>query len=165
LPSIMRRQDKALSQGVAEMLLESGEYGVLSTMGEDGYPYGVPISFSYSGGVIYIHSASEGHKVRNIGYNERVSFCVVGFTQVQPKDFTVSFASVIAFGRAHRVDGEEKKRALEAIAAKYTDRSVQDIDDFISAEGGKTVVFRIDVEGMSAKGNLLLAKANSKADA
>jgi hypothetical protein len=161
----MRRQDKALGAGVAEMLLESGEYGILSTVGEDGWPYGVPLSFVYSGGLIYIHSAKEGHKVSNIERNDRVSFCVVGFTQVQPKDFTISFTSAIAFGRAHKAEGDEKRRALQAIAAKYTDRSAQDIDDFIASEGDKTVVFGIRIETMTAKGNLLLIKGKAPSGA
>lgn len=165
MPGMMRREDKALSSAVAQTLLESGEYGILSTMGEDGYPYGVPISFAYTGGVLYVHSAPEGHKVSNIAHNEKISFCVVGFAQVQPSDFNLSFASVIAFGKAHQVDGDEKKKALQAIAVKYTDRSIQDIEDYIASEGGKTIVFRIDIDSLTAKGNLLMAKDKAATEA
>jgi len=164
MPGMMRRQDKALSPQMAETLLESGEYGILSTVGQDGYPYGVPISYAYVDGAIYIHSATEGRKVTNLHSNAKVSFCVIGFSQVQPHDFTVSFATAIASGRAHRVDGEKKRKALEAIAAKYTDRSPKDIDDFIASEGEKTAVFRIDVESLTAKGDLLMAKDKFPSD-
>jgi nitroimidazol reductase NimA-like FMN-containing flavoprotein (pyridoxamine 5'-phosphate oxidase superfamily) len=134
-------------------MLGSCEFGVLSTVGDDGYPYGVPVSFTYSGGVIYFHSAKEGHKLDNIKHDGRVSFCVVGFAQVQPKDFTASFESAIAFGRAHVVEGEEKRRALLAIAVKYTDRSTQEIEGFINDEGVKATVMRIDLESVTAKGS------------
>lgn len=152
---ILRREDKKLGVLDAERMLGSCEFGVLSTVGDDGYPYGVPVSFAYSGGLIYFHSAKKGHKIDNIRHNDRVSFCVVGFTQVKPKDFTTSFESVIAFGRAHAVEGEERRRALMAIAVKYTDRSNQEIEDFIDDEGAKATVMRIDVESLTAKGNLI----------
>ena len=43
----MRRQDRKLTQEEAEAILREGQYGVLSTTGEDGYPYGVPVSYAY----------------------------------------------------------------------------------------------------------------------
>lgn len=156
---ILRRQDRALGAQDAERMLGSCEFGVLSTVGEDGYPYGVPVSFAYSGGAIYFHSAKEGHKIDNIGHDKRVSFCVVGFAHVQPKDFTASFESAVAFGRAHVVEGDEKRRALLAIAVKYTDRSTQEIEGFIGDEGAKATVMRIDLESVTAKGNLLPSRA------
>jgi nitroimidazol reductase NimA-like FMN-containing flavoprotein (pyridoxamine 5'-phosphate oxidase superfamily) len=140
-------------------MLGSCQFGVLSTVGDDGYPYGVPVSFVYSGGMIYFHSAKEGQKLDNIRHDERVSFCVVGFAQVQPKDFTASFESAIAFGRARAVEGEEKRRALLAIAVKYTDRSAQEIEDFIDDEGEKATVMRIELESVTAKGNLVPSRS------
>jgi nitroimidazol reductase NimA-like FMN-containing flavoprotein (pyridoxamine 5'-phosphate oxidase superfamily) len=160
MQGILRRQDRALGVEDAERMLSSCEFGVLSTVGEDGYPYGVPVSFAYSGGVIYFHSAKEGHKIDNIRHSEKVSFCVVGFTQVWPKDFSTSFESVIAFGRAHAVEGEERRRALLAIGVKYTDRSDEEIEGFIDGEGAKATVMRIDLESVTAKGNLVPSKAS-----
>ena len=40
----MRRKDRKLDEQVAVSLLEHCEYAVLSTIGEDGNPYGIPIS-------------------------------------------------------------------------------------------------------------------------
>jgi nitroimidazol reductase NimA-like FMN-containing flavoprotein (pyridoxamine 5'-phosphate oxidase superfamily) len=159
LRGILRRQDRALAAPDAERMLGSCEFGVLSTVGDDGYPYGVPVSFAYSGGVIYFHSAKEGHKIDNIRHDDRVSFCVVGFAQVRPKDFTTSFGSVVAFGRAHVVEGEEKRRALLAIAVKYTDISTQEIEDYIDDDGAKATVMRIDLESVTAKGNMVPSRA------
>jgi nitroimidazol reductase NimA-like FMN-containing flavoprotein (pyridoxamine 5'-phosphate oxidase superfamily) len=45
----IRRKDRALSEEEAFKILKAGEYGVLSTVGEDGYPYGVPVSYAYTG--------------------------------------------------------------------------------------------------------------------
>ena len=40
----MRRKDREISEEEACQLLATGEYGVLSTVGSDGEPYGVPLS-------------------------------------------------------------------------------------------------------------------------
>jgi len=40
----MRRKDRALSEEEAQALLDRTEYGVLSTVGGDGRPYGVPLN-------------------------------------------------------------------------------------------------------------------------
>ena len=42
--------------------------GVLSLIGDDGYPYGLPIDHWYceEDGKIYFHGAKEGHKIDSI---------------------------------------------------------------------------------------------------
>ncbi|HVP23624.1 MAG TPA: pyridoxamine 5'-phosphate oxidase family protein [Conexivisphaerales archaeon] len=149
----MRRHDRELGSAEAEELFSTAQFGVLSTVGEGGAPYGVPVSFAYAGGRIYFHSAKEGHKVSNLEKDPRVSFCVVGFAEAQPRDFTVHFRSAIAFGEAGRVGGKEKTDALRSIAAKYTDRSAEEIARYVDAEGADALVYRIDVDRMTAKGN------------
>lgn len=41
----MRRKDRETTEERAYEILKNGEYGILSTIGEDGYPYGVPGKF------------------------------------------------------------------------------------------------------------------------
>lgn len=41
----MRRKDRAISDTEARALLEKAEYGFLATTGNDGLPYGVPLSY------------------------------------------------------------------------------------------------------------------------
>jgi len=78
----MRRKDRETPRLEAEAILAAGAYGVLSTVGEDGQPYGVPVSYTYKNNCIYFHCAAVGHKIENIQNNPRVSFCVVGNTRV-----------------------------------------------------------------------------------
>ncbi len=54
------------------------------------------------GDVIYFHCAPEGHKLENLSGNNKVSFCVVGKTQVLPDKFATNYESVIVFGTACR---------------------------------------------------------------
>ena len=50
----MRLKSQQLSEEETIALLDAGEYGVLSTIGANGYPYGVPINYIYDDGKIYI---------------------------------------------------------------------------------------------------------------
>ena len=72
----MRRKDRMLTKEELLDIMATAEYGVLSTVGEDGWPYGVPVNFVYNGGKIYFHAALTGQKLDNILFNNKVSFCV-----------------------------------------------------------------------------------------
>ncbi len=69
---------------------------------------------------IYFHCAVAGHKLENIAANSRVSFCVVGKTEVLSDQFATHYQSVIVFGQAEEVFDEEKHLALEGVLAKYS---------------------------------------------
>ena len=93
----MRRIDRQVSTEETIRILEKCEYGVLSTVNQEGYSYGVPLSYIYKDGSIYFHSANDGYKLKNIAGNGKVSFCVVGQKQSMPEKFTTSYESVIVF--------------------------------------------------------------------
>src|SRR5512139_3273572 len=116
----MRRADRALPDSEAQEILRAGEYGVLSTVSADGQPYGVPVSYAYTGEVIYFHCALEGHKLDNLNSNNRVSFCVVGKTTVLPDKFATNYESVIVFGKAVEVTSDEKHAGLVELLKKYS---------------------------------------------
>jgi nitroimidazol reductase NimA-like FMN-containing flavoprotein (pyridoxamine 5'-phosphate oxidase superfamily) len=117
----MRRKRQMLADDVTEAILRDATSGVLSVSGDDGYPYGVPISFAYAGGKIYFHSAREGHKMDAIRKNEKVSFCIIAQDKIVAERFTTYFRSVIATGKARIIhDEREKMRAIELIVDKYS---------------------------------------------
>ncbi len=77
----MRRKDRELSIEEGKELLKNGEYGVLSTSDNCNQPYGIPLSYAYFDGVIYIHCTNQGgYKLKNIEENSKVSFTVVNET-------------------------------------------------------------------------------------
>ena len=116
----MRRHDRELDQQAATKILTEGEYGVLSTYGEDGWPYGVPLSYAYEDGKLYFHGAKTGHKLSNLQACDRASFTVVGRTHVLQEIYSTAYQSAIAFGIVRVVtDAAEKKRGLLLLAEKY----------------------------------------------
>lgn len=147
----MRRKDRRLDEKEAITILEAGQYGVLSVCGSNGYAYGVPLSYVYSDGSIYFHGATEGQKLDDIKYNNKVSFCVVGKTTPLPKDFAVNYESVIAFGRAMELFDEEKQAALEAIIAKYSADYTAEGLVYIRKAFEATKIVKIEIDHMTGK--------------
>jgi uncharacterized protein len=132
-------------------ILNKGEYGVLATIGENGYAYAVPLSYVYFNKHIYFHCAIEGNKLDNINYNDKVSFCVVGKTKVLPEEFSTEYESVIAFGTASFIYGDEKKGALLAIARKYSPEFEQEGTQYIERAITKTCVVKIKIDKLTGK--------------
>ena len=116
----MRRKRQALPLEECEAILRAGSCGVLALSGDDGYPYAVPLSYVYAGGMLYFHSARSGHKLDAVRRNGKASFCVIAQDQVVPEEYTTHFRSVIVFGRIRVLEAEEEKRAaIEQLAVKY----------------------------------------------
>ena len=116
----MRRAKQELSRAVCEEILHEATSGVLAVSGDDGYPYAVPLSYVYTGGKVYFHCATTGHKLDAIAANPKVSFCVIQQDEVVPERFTTHYRSVILFGTARVLtDPSEKMRALEALSDRY----------------------------------------------
>lgn len=117
----MRRADRVLDQESALKILQEGEYGILATVDAGGQPYGVPLSHAVKDSSIYFHSTNTGgSKYDNILNNKRVSFTVVGNTQVLPDKFGTLYESVIACGEAALVaDENERLSAFRELLGKY----------------------------------------------
>lgn len=148
----LRRQKKAMRQEEAEELLKNGSYGILSTFGDDGYAYGVPLNYAYDGRSVYFHCATEGHKLDNLRRNPKVSFCVVGSQQVIPQKLTTRFESVVVFGTAKEVEGAEKLDALNMLLEKYAPAAATPGRESCSGpETAGTNVVKISVEHLSGK--------------
>lgn len=148
----MRRKDRALTQEESLRILEENTYGVLSTAGGDGQPYGVPLSYVWKDGAIYFHCAGEGHKLTNISENDRVSFCVIGSTQILPDKFSTSYESVIVFGRAKELSDEEKKAVLMELVYKYSSGFEGEGEKHIENAFKRVKVYKIATEHITGKG-------------
>jgi len=147
----IRRADRALSESEATEILQKGEFGVLSTVSADGQPYGVPVSYAYTEDGIYFHCAVEGHKIDNLGGNQKVSFCVVGKTEVLPAKFGTKYESVIVFGNAFEVTAAGKHEGLLELLKKYSPGFIEDGLRYIESAGGKTRVYKIVIESITGK--------------
>ena len=121
-----RMKEFTMAQEDSEKLLERAKDGVLSTNGEDGYPYGVPVNFVYKDGCIYIHGLNAGEKLANIKADPRVCFTVYDFKSLLTEGYDIvclidaAYESVVVKGTGAMVeDMEEKSAVLKQFVAKY----------------------------------------------
>ena len=148
----MRRFRQELSSEECDQVLERQTSGVLAVLGDEGYPYAVPLSYVYAGGNIYFHCAKEGHKLDAIRKDNKVSFCVVDQDQVVPEEYTTYFRSVIVFGTARLLaDEKEKRQALEALAAKYSPREVEGREQEIQSQFSRVALVELKPNCITGK--------------
>ena len=116
----MRRKRQQLAEVESIAILQKATSGTLALLGDDDYPYAVPISYVYHEGKLYFHSALEGHKIDAIRKCDKASFCVIEQDNVQPENYTTFFRSVIAFGRIHIIeDAQEKLEIARMLGNRY----------------------------------------------
>lgn len=147
----MRRKDKAMPEAEIRRILEKAEFGVLSTLGENGYPYPTPLSFVYYKEKLYFHSAAEGGKIDNIKNCGNVSFCIVDSTEVLADKFDMNYRSVIVFGMAQEVTDAEKEDVLIALIEKYSNEFLHKGITYVKNAQHKTRVFSISPEHITGK--------------
>ena len=147
----MRRTKQQLTQEETFSILARCSNGVLACLGDNGYPYAVPLNFVYYNEKIYFHAAKAGHKIDALAKNSKVSFTVVAEDNVISEKYTSHFLSVIVFGKARIVEGEERNAAFAALVEKYaSDRPVEEKQWQIK-RCTRSVVFAIDIEHIAGK--------------
>ncbi len=151
----MRRDDREISREEALTLLIQAEYGIMSTVDTDGQPYGIPVTFCVLDDNIYFHCAVKGHKIDNMIQQPKVSFCVVGPTQVVPQKFTIEYSSAIVFGVVAEAFDNEKQKALEGLLKKYSADFFENGLRYIQASEKRTRVFSISIEKITGKSRQL----------
>lgn len=153
----MRRKRQQLSDEESYAILQNATSGTLALLGDGGYPYAVPISYVYSEGKLYFHSALSGHKVDAIRSCDRASFCVVAQDDVKPAMYTTFFRSVIAFGRIHIVDDEaEKLAAARLLGNRYNPHQDEALQKELENGLARMLVIRLDIEHLTGKESIEL---------
>ena len=155
----MRRIRQLLPEEETLAILENATSGVLALIGDDGYPYTVPLSYIHLNGKLYFHCALEGHKIDAIRQCEKASFCVVAQDQIVPEEFTTYFKSVIAFGKVRIMeDSDEKAAALRALAERYSPEQMEAGEREIASSMAHTAMIEFTIEHLTGKEATELAK-------
>jgi len=148
----MRRKQQALPYEESVTILESASSGVLAVLGDEGYPYTVPLSYVYREGKLYFHCASEGHKLDAIRGCDKASFCAIDKDDVVSEKFTTFYRSVVAFGRVKELKGEELYGAMKALAGKYSPKeTVASFDKEMAESLHHLCVLEFSIEHLSGK--------------
>ena len=155
----MRRKRQQLSDEETILLLRQATSGVLSLLDDDGYPYGVPLSYVYHENKLYFHSALSGHKIDAIRHCDKASFTVICQDEVHPETFTTHFRSVVCFGRVHIINNEEEKLAtLRMLGERYCPNDEQSLDAEIKKSFNRLDMIAFEIEHITGKECIELTK-------
>ena len=155
----MRRKRQQLSDEESIGILLKNTSGTLALLGDNGYPYAVPISYVYNDGHLYFHSAMNGHKIDAIKNCDKASFCVIDMDSVQPEKYTTFFRSVIAFGKIHVVEDEaEKLKAARLIGNRYNPNQEDALQKELEKSFTRMLALRFDIEHLTGKEAIELTK-------
>ena len=120
----MRRIKQQISDEECVRILREEKRGVLSMLGEDGYPYGIPMNHWYNpeDGTICFHGAKTGHNIDAVSACDKVSYCVWDAGYRKEGEWALNVKSVVVFGRISLVtDGEKARKIGENLCRKFTD--------------------------------------------
>lgn len=149
----MARARQALPQEECVAILKHELRGILSVLGDDGYPYGLPINHFYceEDGHIYFHSGRAGHKIDAMTACDKASFCVCDQGVRREGEWALNIRSVIVFGRLRIVEDHEKAIAISrALSYKFT-RDEAYIEREIARSGPGVLCFELIPEHMTGK--------------
>ncbi len=149
---LLRKKQK-LSEDECIRLLKSELRGVLSVIGDDGYPYGMPINHYYceENGIIYFHGGGKGHKIDALKRDPKASFCVYDGGFRKEGEWALNIKSVIVFGHIEFVEDQDTIcRLADKLSRKFTDDDSY-IKEEIKRAGSRTLMFALVPEYISGK--------------
>ena len=154
----MRRKKQQLTTEECVEILKQEPRGILSMLGDDGYPYGIPMTHWYceENGHLYFHGAKEGRKIDLIKKTTSVGFELDTNYRLEKGniacEYTAGFQSIIGTGEICLIEEkEEKKAALQAIMEHYTQKKDW---KFSEQSLSSVAVFKLEVKELSCKEHL-----------
>ncbi len=151
-PELKRIKQKISDEECFE-LLDRETRCVLSVIGENGYPYALPLNhyFDKSENAVYFHCGKVGYKLDCVLKNPKACLTVTEKGVRFPGEWWLTARSVIAFGKVRIVkEKSEVERVSRKLSAKFTsDASYVDseIEKYLSA----TYLLKFEIEHMTGK--------------
>ncbi|MBE6895248.1 MAG: pyridoxamine 5'-phosphate oxidase family protein [Ruminococcaceae bacterium] len=147
------RKHKQMPQEECIALLKSETRGVLSVLGDNDYPYGMPMNHFYNeeDGKIYFHCGNVGHRLDSLHRHNKVSFCCYNHGHKNDGEWFYNVKSVITFGRIEIVDDVDK---IIDISTKLCDKfpcGEGYAEKEIAAALHRTLLLEMTIENMCGK--------------
>ena len=147
----MRRIKQQLSEEESLEVLKKAKRGVLSVIGDDGWPYGVWLNPHFENGRIFFHGAKEGHKIDALKKDARASFTVIDEGVKDEGGWAYAFRSVVVFGRVEFVEDQNEAVEICRRLARRFNPSEADIEDEIRRAAAHVQVFALIPEHITGK--------------
>ena len=149
----LTRKKQMISEEECIQVLKNEPRGVLSVLGDDEYPYGMPLNHFYceEDGKIYFHGGKTGHRVDAIKRHDKVSFCVYDQGFRNEDEWALNIRSVIVFGRIEIIEDMDKIIEISrSLSYKFTNDEKYIEHEIINA-GPRTFMFALVPEFITGK--------------
>ncbi len=149
----LMRTKQAIPHEECLHILMKEKRGVLSVLGDGGYPYGLPMNHWYcpEDGKLYFHSGLEGHKIDALRRCPKASFCVCDGGWRSEGDWARNFRSVIVFGRIETIEDPERIESIcRNLSAKFPADPAR-IEEEIRRFAHMTLCFALTPEHITGK--------------
>ena len=147
----MRRIKQQLSDEESLDVLKRAKRGVLSVIGDDGWPYGMYLNPHFENGRIFFHGAKAGHKIDSLKKDARASFTVIDDGVKDEGGWAYTFRSVVVFGRVEFVEDQNEAVEICRRLAHRFNPSEADIEDEICRAAAYVQVFALIPEHITGK--------------
>jgi hypothetical protein len=147
------RENRRLSAEECVRILSEEKRGVLSVIGDGGYPYGMPMNHFYNpdDGKLFFHCGKDGHRTDSIRKDGRASFCVYDSGFRREGEWALNIKSAIVFGRIEEIaDKETIYDISRRLSHKFTDDE-KHIEEEIKRAGPRTMMFALVPEHITGK--------------
>ena len=134
-------------------ILRNEKRGVLSVMGDNGYPYAMPMNHFYNpdDGAIYFHCGKAGHRLDSLKKDGRASFCVYDGGYKKDGEWALNIGSVIVFGKIEIIDEPSIIADIsEKLSLKFTD-DAEYIRNEIKKFAANTLILKLIPENICGK--------------
>lgn len=148
----MRRFKQQLTDEECKELLLTEERGILAVNGDDGYPYALPMNFTYDEGSnsLLLHSAKSGYKLDCMRRSDKVCFCFHNKPTSPTGALPRNVRSVIIFGRIRIIDDfDEIMQIMEKFDNKFEDPET--VRKHLEREGHIVLALQLRIEHMTGK--------------
>ncbi len=147
----MRRARQELPREECLEIIEKAPRGILSVIGDGGYPYSLPINYYHEDGKLYFHSAKEGHKLDALRACDKACFTVLDEPVKEPDDWWYHVKSVICFGRLREVTEEPLRMdMLRKFGMRYFPE-VEELEKELRHSSSRAAVLEFTIEHMTGK--------------
>lgn len=149
----LARKNKQISIEECIEVLKNETRGVLSVLGDDDYPYGMPMNHFYNeeDGKIYFHCGKAGHRLDALKKHDKVSFCTYDRGYREDGEWAWKVKSVIVFGKMTVTDDMD---TIVDITTKLSYKFIQDdehIKQEIERSGKGTLLLVLEPEHICGK--------------
>jgi len=141
----LQRKNKEILKDECIELLINEKRGVLSVIGDEGFPYGMPMNhyYNHDDGCIYFHCGKKGHRIDALNKCDKASFCVYDSGVNTENTWALDIKSVIVFGNVEIITHE---KIVSDITRKLSLKFTSDkeyIDDEIKNHLKNTVLLKL----------------------